>query len=195
MNNIDIIADRIEEVISLMFTNFQSVDSGLKEYSIFYNPEKHTSWIILIFFEDNIQLKQAIRNGVCYEVHSFLLNELKNIDETSNIDRAIFFESGNRPVKQFDIDNLFLTLVTRLASINKVKGVTDISDCGSCGHSFDKHQLLGNMNEGAPTEGWIMCPEDNCNCFQTWSANYTEENLKVESHLSKMKQAFLKLFK
>ena len=174
MNRSELIGDRIEEIIGRMFKHFSSFDSGVTQYSMFYNPRRHASWFIIIFFADKTQLSSALKNGVCYQIYSYVNNELDNITETSNIERSISFESGNQPKKQSDIDNLFELLLKKQESLKAVAGQENVGKCGNCGHDFDKHQLLCNLNEvnTAPTEGWIICPDEECSCFQTWSANY-----------------------
>ena len=174
MNNSDRIADKIEEIIGRMFAHFRSFDSGVTQYSILYYPRRHVSWFILIFFADKNNLRNGLMNGTCYRIYNYLINELNNIAETSNIERSISFESGNRPEEQGDIDNLFELLLKRQESLKNVANKENIRECGNCEHAFDKHQLLCNLNENnaTPTEGWIICPEENCNCFQTWSADY-----------------------
>ena len=174
MNNGELLADRIEEIIRRMFAHFRSFGIEATEYSMFYNPRRHASWFILIFFAGKNQLRQGLKNGICFQIYNYLNNELNNAAETSNIERSISFEFGNRPEEQRDIDNLFELLLTRQEALKAVANKENIGDCGNCGHDFDKHQLLCNLNEGnaTPTEGWIICPEEDCTCFQTWSANY-----------------------
>jgi hypothetical protein len=56
--------------------------------------------------------------------------------------------------------------------------------------------LSNSPNIDITTEGWIMCPEENCNCFQTWSVNYNaDNNLKDENKENKLKRVFKRLFK
>jgi hypothetical protein len=174
MNNSELIADRIEEIIGRMFAYFRSFGSGATEYSMFYDPRRHASWFIIIFFADKNQLREALKNGVCYQVYNYLSSELDNAAETSTIGRSISFELGNRPKEQIDIDNLFERLAKKQEALIKATNKSNTGECGNCGHDFDKHQLLCNLKEdsAAPTEGWIICPEEDCNCFQTWSANY-----------------------
>jgi hypothetical protein len=39
--------------------------------------------------------------------------------------------------------------------------------CEICGHPFNDHRVCGY---GAPpTEGWITCPVEGCECHATWS--------------------------
>src|SRR5258706_8642957 len=113
MNNDELIADRIEEVIEGMLKHFSSLEPRVAEYSMFYNPRKHPSWIILIFFSDKYELRKGLKNGLCYQIHSYLGNELRKISQISNINRNISFESGSRPVETNDIDNLFNLLVDK----------------------------------------------------------------------------------
>jgi len=193
MNN-DSIADKMEEVIRQMCMNFESQQLGPSEYSIFHNPQKHSSWFIVIYFRDSISMKMAMKQGVCYEIYSYLLNELNRVPEISKTSRSISFEFGDRPTEKSDIESVLKELIAKSNSLEKVAGKRDIKLCGYCGHDFDKHELLGNLKNDkvAPTEGWITCPEENCNCFQTWSANYKTESTKTEN---KFGRVFKNLFK
>jgi hypothetical protein len=38
--------------------------------------------------------------------------------------------------------------------------------CLQCGHPFNPHRLLGYGDP--PTEGWMECPVEGCNCHMTW---------------------------
>lgn len=178
MNNNELIADKFEEVIGRMFVNFESFYPKASEYSIFFNPQKHPSWFILIFFADFDQLKDGIKNGVCYQIYTYLNAEFKKAIGISDISWTIFFESGNRPVEKSDIDNLFNKLIGKMEGIQMNAGKKDIDKCGFCSHDFNKHQLLLDNVNGkidTTTEGWLMCPEEDCNCFGTWSVNSKTE--------------------
>jgi hypothetical protein len=39
--------------------------------------------------------------------------------------------------------------------------------CAYCGHLFNPHRLCGHGNP--PTEGWMECPVEGCECKMTWS--------------------------
>jgi len=195
----EIIADKIEEVIGRMFSKFSSFEPKPSQYSIFYNPKKHASWFILIFFADIYQLRDGLKSGACYQIHSFLTSELNKDDEISNTGRSIFFESGNRPIEKTEIDNLFEKLLVKMEGLQMTVGKSDVKICGSCGHDFDKHQMLflndsGNID--ITTEGWMICPEENCNCFGTWDTNFnTNDKLNESKKENRIKQAFKKIFK
>jgi hypothetical protein len=198
MNN-ELIADKIEEVIGKMITQFSSFNPKSSEYIIFHNPKRHTSWFIVIFFADINQLRDALKSGVCYLIHSFLLSELNKIDEISNIGRSIFFESGKRPVEKEEIGNLFGKILVKVEGLQMTAGKADVKICGSCRHDFDKHQMLF-LNESGKiditTEGWMICPEEGCNCFGTWNANFKSDNdLKVEDKKYGLKGLINKMFK
>ena len=170
----DFIADKIEEVVGRMFAYFKSIETGVTEYSILFNPQQSKTWFIVLFFESSDILKNNLTNGICYQLHSYLLNELTAITEILDIERLVSFEQGNRPIAKSGIDSLFNKLLTRLEGQKNVSNKENIQTCGTCGHNFDNHKLLCNLGdrEETPKEGWIICPEENCNCFQTWSANY-----------------------
>lgn len=170
----DFIADKIEEIIGRMFDYFKSIKIGVTEYSILFNPQKGRTWFIVFFFANREVLKNNLNNGICYQLHSYLLNELNKTTEVSNIERVVSFEQGNRPILKTEIDALLNIMLTRIDGQKNVANKEIIETCGICGHKFDNHKLLSNLedSEAIPKEGWIICPEENCNCFQTWSANY-----------------------
>jgi hypothetical protein len=39
--------------------------------------------------------------------------------------------------------------------------------CSQCHHSWDAHRLCGYGEP--PTEGWMECPVEGCECRKTWS--------------------------
>lgn len=167
---------------------------GPTEYSVFFNPKKSYYWFIVIYFADSNTLSTGMRQGLCYQMYSYLLNDLNRIPEISNIHKSISFEFGKRPTEILDIENVLGQLIGKMDSLQKVAGKADIKICGNCGHDFDKHQLMCNLHDETttPTEGWIICPEENCNCFQTWGANYKMENSKATTKIGRL---FKKIFK
>jgi hypothetical protein len=173
MNN-DLIADKLEEVIGKIFNDSRLFNPKPFEYLVLHNPIKNSSWFIIIFFTDVYQLREGLKNGVCYQIHSILLDELNKIEEISNINHSIYFESGDRPNEKLEIDNLYEKILGKTEGLQKTANRANIKICGCCGHDFDKHQLLCFNNDEAstPTDGWIICPEEDCSCFQTWSADY-----------------------
>jgi len=38
--------------------------------------------------------------------------------------------------------------------------------CGQCGHNWNAHRLCGYGDP--PTEGWMECPVEGCECRKTW---------------------------
>ena len=168
------IADSLEGSIGKMFIHVKSLYSGAMEYSILFDSKKHNKWFIVIFFSDKSHLRNGLENGLCYQIYSYLNNELNRAPETTNIRRSISFNSGNRPKDANEIRNLFEHLIKKEISAELTAGKKRISECGLCGHNFDNHKLLCNLRDDktTPTEGWMICPENDCNCFQTWGANY-----------------------
>ncbi|MFA7209023.1 MAG: hypothetical protein WC120_01935 [Parcubacteria group bacterium] len=188
-----LIADKIEAVIKKMFVELGTSEIGVSEYSLLYDPKKHSSWFIVIFFSDKNQLKVGLRSGICHVIHSYLSNGLNEIEEISNINRLISFESGKCPKEKQSADNLFVKSLARMHGLQKeeqnagslfnkllagtgwlrkIFGESNVKTCGMCGHDFKKHEMLFDGKSGKldrATEGWTICPEENCNCFQTWS--------------------------
>ncbi len=174
MNNSELIADKIEAVIGVMFSAFNDFHPKPTEYAIFFNPARHSHWFILIFFNDSPALTTAIQEGVAYQVHQFLNDRMNQIDELATLDRTIFFDFGNYPENEEAYNEKYFELLHKMEKLQATAGEKPEGACAQCGHDFDAHQLRGPIDEsiGAPREGWIMCPEEGCHCFQTWSVNF-----------------------
>jgi hypothetical protein len=54
----------------------------------------------------------------------------------------------------------------------------DEEECEQCGHSFANHAMKTIADP--PLWGWIICPEEDCDCWATWAvANmYTPEHIR-----------------
>jgi len=197
MNTSESIADRIEEVIGDMFAAFRPYESGATEYCMFYDPKKHSSWLIVIFFSDKNDLTRSLKDGICYQIHKYIKEGLDNHLETTNIKSTIFFEPGHRPVEQEKANDLFNSLLKKIQGPKDPVAFGDKKMCGYCGHDLDNHELLFNKKSeeiNMPTEGWIACPAEGCNCFQTWSANYKPDQ-QTEQEPKKSKFNFLNLLR
>lgn len=173
----DNLADRIEEAIGHTFAHSRSFELAPSEYSLFYAPHKDSSWFIVIYFTDRTMLRTALKQGACYQLYLHLQAGLDKLFEDYDLDISITFESGNRPTEMQDMEAAIDRLVARRHGLQQTAGKADIQICGNCGHDFNQHQLMSYLNEenSTPTDGWIICPEEDCNCFQTWGANYNPE--------------------
>jgi hypothetical protein len=170
----DSVAGSLEGSIGRMLAYIKSLTSGVTEYSILFDAKKHNTWFIVIFFSDKTQLSNGLENGLCFQIFSYLNNEFIRTPETTNINRSISFVSGNRPKHANEVSNLFEQLIKKEIAANLTAGKGGISECGVCGHNFDNHKLLCNLKDDktTPTEGWMICPEQDCNCFQIWGADF-----------------------
>lgn len=56
---------------------------------------------------------------------------------------------------------------------SKHQGIVE-DPCDICGHDFNTHLVKGYGEP--PTEGWMECPVDGCECERTWSLD--EESKK-----------------
>ena len=170
MNNQEVAAI-LDGVIVKMFINFNTLTSDVAEYSILHFSKISASWFIVLFFLDKNKFKTGLKNGVCFEIYSYLYTALVEATNKSNIELSIFFELGNRPKETKESDNLFRQLLKKQKALSGPK--EQGNDCSSCGHIFNDHQLLWHINENnsAPTGGWMICPVEDCNCFQVWNAD------------------------
>jgi len=167
-------ADRIEETIGRVFAYVKTFDSGVTEYSILFNPQKHASWFILIFFSDMERLREGLEGGLCNLIYTYINNQLNEDPGTADMERHIYFEAGKRPTERPDMENMLERLIKKTELREQAAGQTDSKTCANCGHDSDGHILLYNTPEGGspPTEGWMICHEGDCNCFHTWGAGY-----------------------
>lgn len=175
MRQYDLIADKIEEVIGKMFYSVQTEYSKQFAYSLLFNPNKSQTWFVVLFSPTIADLKKALRDGTCYLLYSFLMDNFSKDEVLSNIDIFTSFETGSRPTTNDAHDTLFITLSNKLKRLSNSNELHDQANCIDCGHDFNEHQLMTFRNDESETvkEGWIMCPVENCICFKTWSANYS----------------------
>lgn len=173
MSQSELIADKIEEAIGRMFHAFSEYTPKVSEYAMYYDPEKDKTWFIELYFSDKESLSTALENGICYQVHEYLYSDLGAIAELKNSIWNIHFTSGNYPANNQEYQTRHKTLIEKRKKLIQTKPEKARKQCHSCGHDFDSHQLRGFKDEetGLMTKGWIICPEEDCHCFLTWSAN------------------------
>ena len=172
MNKYDITADKFEECIGKMFNFFAETEPKISEYSLYFDPKKHALWFIEIFFLESIELKEALEIGKCYEIHRYLTNVFNDSIELKNVNYFINFEFGKRPINELDYNLSHEKLIDKANKLNDLS--KESRNCRCCGHDFDKHKLLGLKTQEIKTltDGWIICPLENCYCFMTWYAKY-----------------------
>ena len=171
------ISEKLHANISQMLVTCQALSPKPSEYIVFNSLESpENEWLILIFFPDKRLLNEAIKNGVCYQIHQYIWHHLNQMDDFKNLNKTIFFEAGTLPKEKKQIDKIYSGAVNKLNTLKKESGLSNPKTCNICGHSTDKHQMIGFPDEktGITSEGWMTCPEKHCNCFRTWSANFTE---------------------
>ena len=173
MDQINLLADKIEQAINKMFSYTAEQDSGMWNYSLSFDSKKSKNWIIVLFFKDMVQLKCSLKNGFCYSVYQFLLNELTLIDKQMPV--SIRFETENPPSNKMEYEQLLEKHTIIYDTLNDEKGKQQ--NCSVCGHDWNKHELRGYENEeGLILEGWMICPSEDCTCFMTWDAPLKKEN-------------------
>ncbi|MBK7884275.1 MAG: hypothetical protein IPJ81_11120 [Chitinophagaceae bacterium] len=162
MSEINLLADKIEQGISKIFAQASEQKSGMWNYALLFNQEKSKTWVIVLFFENKVQLKNSLSNGFCYSVHQVLKNELVLIDKELPI--SIRFDIGQYPSNETEYEQLLEKHTVTYDTLNNENVQREI--CSICGHDWGKHKLMGHGNP--PQEGWMACPEEDCFCFLTW---------------------------
>ena len=172
MENHESIGQALKNLLDNTFKSADVLQPPPADYIIFnenVNGENH--WIVLILFFGKNNLLESLKNGTCYQLHDYLWKQLQTQKEFENIQSIILFEYSDFSEDEDDGD---LILERARSKVEKSFG-TSLEDqakgCYLCGHNFDDHQLLGQIDKelGYPTEGWMVCPEEGCDCFRTWS--------------------------
>ena len=177
MCDINSIADKIEQALSKTFSNFSEQKSGMYNYALLFDSKKENCWIIVLFFNDNDNLKNLLNNGFCHSVYQFLKNEILLIDKQLPI--RIKFDTGKYPANEIEYRQLLDKHIVKYDVGKNENGKQKI--CTQCGHDWGKHKLMGYGEP--PREGWMVCPEKDCFCFNTWDLDIrvsSEDFLKGE---------------
>ena len=176
MRQYDLIADKLEEVIGNMFYTIKTDHSSPFEYSILFNPNKHSNWFIVLFVKSDTHLKVAMEDGTCYLFHKYLQERVRTDEMLRNIVVVTRFWLGDRPQSEDAYNELFSLLINWHKRILNAELDNNEKICIDCGHSFNDHRLMTFLenNTEAPKEGWITCPVENCACFKTWDAKYKQ---------------------
>ena len=169
MNDINVLADKIEQAISKMFAHIADKESGVRDYALLFNSKISKYWVVVLFFNDKVQLKNSLANKFCYSMYQFLQNEILLIDK--NLPINIRFDTGQYPSNETEYEQLLEKHIVAYDTVNNEKGQSQI--CHKCGHDWGKHKLhrIGNV-----LEGWVTCPDEDCFCFMTWDTPITEKN-------------------
>ena len=169
MSEVNLLADKIEQAICNTFANANEQESGMWNYALLFDSDKSEHWIIVLFFKENVQLKNALNNGFCYRVHQILKNELNLIDKQLPI--TIKFDTGEYPSNETEYRQLLDKHITKYDTLKNEEGKDQL--CSWCGHDWSKHKLY---KIGEVLEGWVACPEEDCFCFATWDTPITKKD-------------------
>jgi len=125
-----------------------------------------------LFFDDKEKLNDALESGLCYYIQKVLQGRLELIDK--ELLWVIQFDVGPYPSDNEAFEHLHKKHITKYDTAKNEKWQDQ--NCSQCGHDLNKHQLRGHKKEKPyPEEGWIICPEENCFCFSTWSMGQMRE--------------------
>jgi hypothetical protein len=179
MKENEIFVNNLNAFIHEMLIAAQSLTPKPSEYLVFNTPnESNYQWYILIFFPDVTQHNQAIKNGVCYQIHKYVWDNLSLSNDFKGLNKIILFESGTVPKTENEIDQIISDTIKRSESFIKEQGQTNPETCSICNHQMGGHQAMGIPDEvsGIPSGGWMTCSEENCNCFRTWDLQVINES-------------------
>jgi hypothetical protein len=179
MEENEIIADKLNIFIHEMMKAAQSLAPKPSEYLVFNYPnESNCKWYILIFFPDATQHNEAIKNGVCYQIHKFVWDTMNLSNDFKGLNKTILFESGIIPKEEMEMDKMVYNTIKISESLIGEQGQTNPEICSICGHHSGGHQAMGIPDEvsGIPSGGWMTCSEEYCNCFRTWDLQVIDES-------------------
>ncbi len=172
MENNPPLIDQLDQFVSQMFRACLTLDPKPANYIVLQEPESSDPhWLILVFFENTAVLREAIKNGICYQVHEYMSTNLNNVEQFRPLKKVILFESGVIPQEESALETMFDNIIKKLYTLAQSNDDATTNTCSLCQHDFNAHKMLGQVDEiaGAPTKGWMMCPEEDCTCFRTWS--------------------------
>ena len=159
-------------VQGIVDTANQNQDVAPTNYLVFSRSEPEP-WHVTFFYKDNAAMRVALSTGCAYDLHNFTHKNLGNVVELSELEFYVWFES----VDGFDLEDVAEyreRLSQKLVgmALRETDGV-----CNVCGHDAGTHKLVGPTDEklGVPTSGWMICPDEHCNCFRTWDAALSDQ--------------------
>jgi len=169
------IADQVERILQEVLSQGAAVDPSPANYIIMRNELLDDHWILGFFFGSRSDLRAGLSNGVCYQIHQYVWNAVKNSTILKDLKTYIIFDFGDPPEGDAEYRKLHDKYVERLGAFQQEVDVGEPGLCPMCGHHFKEHKMLGTTPEGAiaPREGWIICSDESCTCFRTWSVKGT----------------------
>jgi len=176
MQNYDLIADKLDEVVHAMLVQCSDLPLHPHQYCVFCNmAENNAAWIVSLFFKDVAQLRKAIKYAACFQIQEYMRENFQKMKGFKDLDITIFFEPGNHPEGDSETEAFIEASFEKLERLTSEVGQINPEDCSMCGHLFKDHQFAHTSSEETeiPSEGWMMCKHENCTCFRTMSFNIT----------------------
>lgn len=170
MDNDNQLASKLHQFIYLLLKNCEELSPIPTEYLLFKEPAAaNPYWIILLFFDKKENLDIALQNGNCYKIHQYFWAKLNSVEVLRPLSKIIFFETGTIPKIEEEMTPIFEKAIQKLRLTTTRS--TDKDICNICKHPFEIHQTRGepDINLARPTQGWLCCTEEGCECFRTWS--------------------------
>ncbi|GAB4251502.1 MAG: hypothetical protein Kow0027_15480 [Saprospiraceae bacterium] len=172
MKNLNEKADVVEQVLPYLIQQTKEVENPPSEYAMYIDPVISDTWLLVVYFETIEKLRKALKSGLCYNIHKFLQQVLAEQEILKEEVFDIVFDHGKRPDTEEKALSYFGKLYRKLEKMREDTAHAS-NTCAQCGHPKDQHSLLGFPNENSTNieEGWMICPEEDCTCFHTWSVN------------------------
>jgi hypothetical protein len=167
----DTIADQVEAILKAVVSSGSGLDPAPNSYFMLFNPKVSDHWILGFLFESMEKLRVALESGVGYQIHQYVLGAVARIDILHKTNTYVVFDCGQLPSGDGEYELLHRKFAAQLESLQLERQDPRFDLCRLCGHSVNQHQMRGWTAEGetAPTQGWMICPDQGCLCFRTWS--------------------------
>ncbi|MDH5326666.1 MAG: hypothetical protein OEZ68_10380 [Gammaproteobacteria bacterium] len=171
MKDIELATNQIESILGKVISDASAVTPSPERYFIINDQNRDDHWVLGFSFKSKEDLRCALENGVCYQIHNFVFNRISQTNELAEEKAYIVFDYGKAPKTKLDYRNLHNKFIEQLSALNNEQNSGALDTCGLCGHSVDEHLLMGPTRNGesAPTKGWMICPDKECVCFRTWA--------------------------
>jgi hypothetical protein len=127
------------------------------------------AWFVVYFFGSDDALLQAIKGGDAYVIHQTFRAHIARVPAVQTA--TVHFEGAYGPVGDEWANAIGDACEARErrwldGACQALSGM-----CVQCGHDSGGHRFCGwkPSPSEAPRDGWMVCRDERCACFGTWS--------------------------
>jgi hypothetical protein len=127
------------------------------------------AWFVVYFFGSDEALLQAIKGGDAYVIQQTLQGNIARVPSVQTA--SVHFEGAYEPRGEPWARAIHDACAERDRRWSAEAGASLGGPCVQCGHDSDRHQMRGWKQSPSepPRDGWMVCSDETCACFATWS--------------------------